>query len=266
MSPEGQRFPDILTAYEHDVATKAARDTPDHRQVVSFLAKFMRDMGSESEEAPRTGDGFRIVRSTSTLDDWLHRGDHPVLKHTSLQVYTMWVYRCETPDGLWRDKARARHLDFDFAPHYALVATHKQRLAPELRVPLFEGFTMPTMNKDCETACLYNQLLLRPLAVATAETLEDERLLKAFVPPHGSPRCSPRQACARVQLFHTRLVVLSGCGRRGGPRRRGPFPRAARVAVDLGDAGGAGGIVRAVPGAGARRGRGDRLTRPRTLP
>ena len=175
VSPEGQRFPDILTAYEHDVATKAARDTPDNRQVVSFLAKFMRDMCTESGEAPKTGDGFRIVRSTSTLDDWLHRGDHPVLRHMSLQVYAMWVYRCETSDGLWRDKARARHLDFDFAPHYALVATHKQRLAPELRVPLFEGFTMPTMNKDCATACFHKQLLLRPLGVEAAETLDDER-------------------------------------------------------------------------------------------
>ena len=203
MSPEGQRFPDILTAYEHDAATKAARDTPDHRQVVSFLAKFMRDMGSESEAAPRTGDGFRIVRSTSTLDDWLHRGDHPVLRHMSLQVYAMWVYRCETSDGLWRDKARARHLDFDFAPHYALVATHKQRLAPELRVPLFEGFTMPTMNKDCETACLHKQLLLRPLAVATAETLEDERLLKAFVPLMEAPD-APRDKHVRGSNCFTR--------------------------------------------------------------
>ena len=38
----------------------------------------------------------------------------------SLQVYAMWVYRCEKPDGLCRDRARARHLDFDVAPHYAL--------------------------------------------------------------------------------------------------------------------------------------------------
>ncbi|CAK0887182.1 unnamed protein product [Prorocentrum cordatum] len=191
VSPEGQRFPDILTAYEHDVATKAARDAPDHRQVVSFLAKFMQDMGCESEEAPKTGDGFRIVRTTSTLDDWLHRGDDPVLKHMSLQVYAMWVYRCEKPDGLWRDKTRAQHLDFDFAPHYALYATHKQRLAPELRAPLFEGFTMPTMNKDCETACLYKQLLLRPLEVENSETPEDERMLRAFAPlmeAPGAPR------------------------------------------------------------------------------
>eukprot|EP00959_Pyramimonas_sp_CCMP1952_P117089 2447543-Pyramimonas_sp.AAC.1 len=98
-SPEGQRFPDILTAYEHDVATKAARDARDHRRAASLLAKLMQDMGSESEEAPRTADGFRIVRTTSTLDDWLHRGGDPVLKHMSLQVYAMWVYRCEKPDG-----------------------------------------------------------------------------------------------------------------------------------------------------------------------
>ena len=173
MSPEGQRSPDILTTYEHDVATKAARDTLDHRQVVSFLAKFMRGMGSESEEAPRTGDGFRVVRSTSTLDDWLHRGDHPVLRHMSLQVYAMWVYRCETSDGLWRDKARARHLDFDFAPHYALVATHKQRLL-HLKMPCegsslpgagptFQGWTLDSRRSPWRSACRW-----RPGAAGSA--------------------------------------------------------------------------------------------------
>ena len=51
VSQNGVRFPDIQTAYEHDVATSAARDAPDHRKVVSFLAKLLQDMVSEREGA-----------------------------------------------------------------------------------------------------------------------------------------------------------------------------------------------------------------------
>ena len=138
-----------------------------------------------------TGGGFRITRAASAQDDWLRRGDHPARKHASLQVHAARVYRREKPDGPRRDKTRARHLDFDFAPRYALYATHKQHLALELRTPLFEGFTMPAMNEDCETACPYKHLLLRPLKVEDAETPEDERVLQAFAPlmeAPGAPR------------------------------------------------------------------------------
>ena len=83
-SPEGQRSPDILTAHDDDVATKAARDAPDHRRAVSFLAKFMLAMGSEREGAPQTADGIRVARTASTPGDWLHCGDDPVLKRISL--------------------------------------------------------------------------------------------------------------------------------------------------------------------------------------
>ena len=123
----------------------------------------MRDAGSESRESTR--EGFRVVVVTSTLEDWLHRGTHPVMVSMSLQVYGMWVFRVEKSSGLTDSRLRTRHLDFDFAPHYVLQKTHTQRLATEFRVPLFEGFTMPTANKDSETASMCKQLLLRPLSV-----------------------------------------------------------------------------------------------------
>ena len=31
----------------------------------------------------------------SQLDDWLHRGNDPIVAHMNLYVYTIWVYRVE---------------------------------------------------------------------------------------------------------------------------------------------------------------------------
>ena len=112
--------------------------------MVSFLSKFNEDVGRGSDE--KTKDGFRVVETSSTLEDWLFRGDHPVLRETSLQVYAMWVFRCEKPDGFERDWSQAKHLDFDFAPHYSLYATHKQRLACELHVFWATVLAMPRLD------------------------------------------------------------------------------------------------------------------------
>ena len=31
--------------------------------------------------------------------DFAYRGDHPIMRAMNLYVYSMWVYRCENPDG-----------------------------------------------------------------------------------------------------------------------------------------------------------------------
>ena len=41
--------------------------------------------------------GARRTRTTTPVDDWLHRGDHPVLKDMPLYIYAMWVYSDEKP-------------------------------------------------------------------------------------------------------------------------------------------------------------------------
>eukprot|EP00974_Lingulodinium_polyedra_P132282 11221137-Lingulodinium_polyedra.AAC.1 len=85
VSPDGLRLPDIVQAYEYDVARKeaAAGDGGHARQVVSFLEKFLQESGAEQRETSQAG--FRVVVTTSTLEDWLFRGDHPVLACMSLQ-------------------------------------------------------------------------------------------------------------------------------------------------------------------------------------
>lgn len=197
-------FPDILEAYEHDLGTKQALDFcgPQQREVVSFLQKFARDTGNESRESTR--DGFRVVVVTSTLEDWLHRGPHPVMVSMSLHAYGMWVLRVEKSSGLTDNRLRARHLDFDFAPHYVLHATHTQHLATEFRPPLFEGFTMPTAKTDSETASMYKQLFLRPSSVLQTTEPEDVRLLNAFVPMSSAPSDNELQLPFRAQTAFTR--------------------------------------------------------------
>ena len=54
-------------------------------------------------------------------------------------------------------------------------------------MPLFEGLTMPSSNVDSETAAMYKQLLLRPLAVPDVDEPEDLRLIQAFAPLCSAP-------------------------------------------------------------------------------
>ena len=102
----------------------------------------------------------------------------------SWQVYSMWVYRIERPAKLG---ARAvfeasRFIDIPFASDYDLHGSHLQRLSTELRVPLFEGFTMPPSIQDSETAAYFKQLLTRPLAVPAGNDTAQSKLLDAFAP------------------------------------------------------------------------------------
>ena len=39
----------------------------------------------------------RVVVTTSTLEDWLWRGEDPIVGDMSWQVYAMWIYRVERP-------------------------------------------------------------------------------------------------------------------------------------------------------------------------
>ena len=81
----------------------------------------------------------------------------------------MWVFRVENlPLKLDKHgeplKPSPRFIDIEFSPDYKLHRTHKQRIASEFRVPLYEGFTMPPSTLDSETAAMFKHLLSRSLA------------------------------------------------------------------------------------------------------
>ena len=98
----------------------------------------------------------------------------------------MWVFRIEKPHRRPDQQPRPRFIDIEFAPHYSMSTTHLQRLATEFRVPMMQGFTMPSSNVCSETAAMYKLLLLHPLSVRGGDEPEDIRLLDAF-----RPMCAP---------------------------------------------------------------------------
>lgn len=119
---------------------------------------------------------------TSSYDDWMWRGDDPIVRDMSWYVYSMWIYRVELGAPSQETCSTLRYIEIKFAQHYHLHRTHTQRLATEFRVPLFEGFTMPSATHDAEAAAMYKQLLLRPLVVEAGPEPDEDRLLKAFTP------------------------------------------------------------------------------------
>ena len=101
----------------------------------------------------------------------------------------MWIYKIEKPHRNPKHKTQYQYIDIPFASSYELSGTHLQRLATVFRVPLFEGFAMPSSDFDSETASMYLQLLLRPLAVSDGDEPRDVREKMAFsllCPPTNS--------------------------------------------------------------------------------
>ena len=179
--PSGEAFEDLREVYEYEIASKHTGDGVDGSKMhLTILQKFLNECCSERDEQ-HDGDQ-RVVVSTSALDDWLYRGDDPIVKDMSLLVYSMWVYRFEKPHRNPNHKESFRFIDIEFAPHYHLCKTHCQRLATEFRVPLFEGYTMPSQDVDSDTAAMYKQLVLRPIAVPESDEPLDIRLKEAFAP------------------------------------------------------------------------------------
>ena len=99
----------------------------------------------------------------------------------------MWVFCVEKMPLKLKDDGEPlvpgpRFIDIEFSPDYKLHRTHKQRIATEFRVPLYEGFTMPPSTRDSETAAMYKSLLLRALSVEEGDEPEDVRVAEAFKP------------------------------------------------------------------------------------
>ena len=99
----------------------------------------------------------------------------------------MWVFRVEKMPLKLKDDGEPmvpgpRFIDIDFSPDYKLHHGHRQRIATEFRVPLYEGFTMPPSTRDSETAAMYKSLQLRVLAVREGDEPEDVRFARAFEP------------------------------------------------------------------------------------
>ena len=89
----------------------------------------------------------------SQLDDWLHRGDDPIVRDMNLYVYSMWVYRAEKNLTVQKKSSDrpppARYVEIEFDDAYPSKNTFVQRLAMEPRVPMLDGMQfIPVTNAE----------------------------------------------------------------------------------------------------------------------
>ena len=104
ISPDGETF-DTLQ-YAHDAMEDVSRNSAEKTNAIQAMRRLLVEfkeghslepteasVGSVTEAASRGGNatGFAL----SQLDDYLHRGNHPLVKDMSLYIYSMWVYKAE---------------------------------------------------------------------------------------------------------------------------------------------------------------------------
>ena len=122
--------------------------------------------------------------TTTSLEDYAWRGDHPLLKDMSWSTYGMWVYRVELPPRAEVSvrSAVTRFVDIYFDKVYKLSTTHMQIISTEPRVPMFEGFTMPPVTMDAERHAMDKQLQCRPFSVPEGDQSPEDKILEALKP------------------------------------------------------------------------------------
>ena len=87
----------------------------------------------------------------SQHDDWMHRGDDPIVRDMSAYVYSIWVYRVELRPSKSDDEPLSNHVDIPFDPSYTVARNWTQRLCMEPRIPKVDGFQFVSVDTNPET-------------------------------------------------------------------------------------------------------------------
>ena len=130
---------------------------------------------------------MKTLRSTtSTHDDWLHRG--PYLNDMPFHTYTEYIDRVRRPR-----EAPPSHQLFEFEAHYALSRSYCQTITTPARVPVLEAlkFVAPGASKNEENA-LYKHLVASLTRCTCADGCADPMLIKPFLLPISSAEKSAR--------------------------------------------------------------------------
>ena len=151
----------------------------------------LREGASEEPVKETTADndvGGTRYHAYDQLDDWHHRGSHPIVQNMNLYEYSRWVYRVEfSPFNVANaqvERTRPRHIDIPFDADYALSTTWIQRLSREPRVPRVEGMKFESLANP-EMHYLLKSVLLRPVHLSPEETTPDASPIKRLVrEPH----------------------------------------------------------------------------------
>ena len=131
------------------------------------------------------------IVTANQLDDYIHRGDDPVLRDMSLYVYSAWIWRVEKNQE--KDKEN-RQLQFAFRPEYKLAAGYMQQISVSERVPKLDGFTMPPPRKknkdaitDLEMNNMFKSVILRPMEWFTKNLQDIPDPVSQFYQHHSCP-------------------------------------------------------------------------------
>ena len=161
LAPDGSVYDSDASALAAHYQTESiARTvtTADMQQLVDFTQ-------NQNGDATTMEVNGAIV-TTNQLDDYIHRGQHPLLKDLCLYVYSMYVHRVEKLDPSFRE----RHVCLPFDNDYKLAGGYVQALALQERVPKIDGFQMPPprahaagAEQDIEMNAMFKSVLLRPI-------------------------------------------------------------------------------------------------------
>ncbi|CAK0911448.1 unnamed protein product, partial [Prorocentrum cordatum] len=189
VSPDGEEFDTI--EYAHQAFQIASASGSSLRDVTKALNKLREGEAEEAPEAPGpTVEGLAQGKFRGAVlsqhDDWMHRGDHPIVRDMSLYVYSIWVYRVELPlhalpageldpEG---SGGRTLHVDIAFDSSYSAARNWTQRLAVEPRIPKAEGFQFVSAESNVETHYLMKSVLLRPVHLPGADGPNDTKELR----------------------------------------------------------------------------------------
>ena len=155
--------------------------------------------------------------STSQHEDWLHRSDHPLVRHVSLYLYSMWVCRAEKTHRPPKDKKETasgeRFVEIDFDHSYPVASSWTQRLVSKPRITFFDGVQFVTEAAAAEEHYKLKSVILRPIFLPTPSKERNDsrerRVLEAYkqlcMPPPGATEEWPATC--------------------GGPQSLGPFQR-----------------------------------------
>ena len=93
----------------------------------------------EPKATTQTKPASAKMGASSQLEDYMYRGDHPIVAKMSFYVYSEWVYRVESKVYQAGDASSSsstkRFVDIPFHPDYPHRETFVQRLAEQPRVP-----------------------------------------------------------------------------------------------------------------------------------
>ncbi len=184
-----------LRAEESDLAVKPP--VQDHQ----LTAVQVTQADTESGADPTTRDKEYRMSSNAYYDDWLHRGDHRLLRGMNHYVYGIYV------DVVPRVTAQIKGLRYyPFVEHYTKSDSYVQVVNEAPRTPFLHGITMPTRSKDLPRNSLVHACLLRPTGCRCKEDCGNPRAhsllyiaaaapAPAAIPLYGNTKPSGRARC-----------------------------------------------------------------------